>query len=218
MGVPPCAFKAAMRSSSLTAAMCSSRARIAAACNWAEATGPATTPGTLVVNDSNATAGSLTAEGGDDGAGMGPAGTGADPPPAASGQNLSSGSLPAGWKAVGSITINGGTITAVGKRGGAGIGGGSLTSAGDIAINGGVVTATASGTARYDYISHNVEAMGGAGIGSGAGWGFWIRSGYNRTATVTCGKIAISEARSRPPVQGCLRALEAHPASARVTA
>ncbi|WP_449314793.1 YDG domain-containing protein [Rubneribacter sp.] len=148
--------------------------------------------GTLVVNDSNATAGSLTAEGGDDGAGIGSGGYWGRSAAGSDGQNLSSGSLPAGWKAVGSITINGGTITAVGKRGGAGIGGGSLTSAGDIAINGGVVTATASGTARYDYNSHNVEAMGGAGIGSGAGWGFWIRSGYNRTATVTCGKIAIS--------------------------
>ncbi|MGN0596178.1 MAG: hypothetical protein ACI4J1_02465, partial [Ruminiclostridium sp.] len=53
------------------------------------------------------------------------------------------------------ITISGGTVTATGGDGGAGIGGGHLGSASGITISGGTVTATG--------------VIGGAGIGSGVG-------------------------------------------------
>ncbi|MFS0725687.1 Ig-like domain-containing protein [Paenibacillus sp. 1P07SE] len=54
---------------------------------------------------------------------------------------------------VGAITINGGTITANGNTGGAGIGGGMLGDGGTITINGGTITANGG--------------PGGAGIGGG---------------------------------------------------
>gem|GEM_PF-2148696 len=55
----------------------------------------------------------------------------------------------------GTITINGGVVSAVGAAGGAGIGGAAFGSGGTITINGGVVSADG--------------AAGGAGIGSGVG-------------------------------------------------
>jgi hypothetical protein len=59
-----------------------------------------------------------------------------------------------GWNgAGGTITINGGTVTATGDSSGAGIGGGNSGAGGTISINGGTVTATGS--------------WGGAGIGGG---------------------------------------------------
>ena len=65
----------------------------------------------------------------------------------------------------GSIIINGGQITATGGAGGAGIGGGRMSSC-DVTINGGKVEAT--GGARY-YDGISTYYCGGAGIGSGQG-------------------------------------------------
>ena len=61
----------------------------------------------------------------------------------------------------GTITINGGTVTATGGDGGAGIGGGNGGNGGNITINGGTVTATGS-TTPYS---------GSAGIGGGGVYG-----------------------------------------------
>jgi hypothetical protein len=68
----------------------------------------------------------------------------------------------------GTITINGGAVTATGSSGAAGIGGGSGGNGGTIAINGGVVTATGG---RY-----------GAGIGGGI-------DGSGGTITITDGTV-----------------------------
>lgn len=108
----------------------------------------------------------------------------------------------------GSIIINGGTVTATGKEGGAGIGGGLQTEMnGDIIITGGTVTAAGglygagigSGYTGSDNTDANcnitisggkVTATGGsngAGIGGGGGWVTRIKeieiSGGDITAT-----------------------------------
>ena len=57
------------------------------------------------------------------------------------------------WENAGTITINGGSVTATGSENGAGIGGGNGENAGTITINGGSITATGG--------------RNGAGIGSG---------------------------------------------------
>ena len=77
----------------------------------------------------------------------------------------------------GSITINGGTITATGRSGGAGIGGGSNGSGGTIAINGGTVTATG---VNYG------AGIGGGYLGSGADVTI-----YGGTVTATAGSSAL---------------------------
>ena len=79
-----------------------------------------TSTGTLTLKDDNNKAGSLTATGGDSGAGIG-------------------GGLDGNGK---NITIKGGTVTATGGRLGAGIGGGEGSSGENITIKGGTVTAT----------------------------------------------------------------------------
>ena len=76
----------------------------------------------------------------------------------------------------GTITIYGGTVTATGGNGGAGIGGGSLGAGGTIAISGGTVTAT-GGT-------------GGAGIGGGlAGGSGTFSTGNNGRAVIFASSI-----------------------------
>lgn len=82
-----------------------------------------TSTGTLTLKDDNNKAGSLTATGGDSGAGIG-------------------GGLDGNGK---NITIKGGTVTATGGRLGAGIGGGMNGSGNNITIKGGTVTATGGG-------------------------------------------------------------------------
>ncbi len=57
----------------------------------------------------------------------------------------------------GTVTVNGGNVTAQGHEGGAGIGGGDAASGGTVTVNGGKVTAEGGDT-------------GGAGIGGGGGW------------------------------------------------
>ncbi len=99
--------------------------------------------GKLTIKDDNDTKGSLTAEGGDGGAGIG-------------GKHESG---------AGNIGITGGTIEAVGGEGAAGIGGGVYGTGRDIEISGGKVSAT--GGAADEKL--DASRTGAAGIGDGAG-------------------------------------------------
>ena len=99
-----------------------------------------TISGKLTIKDDNDTKGSLTAEGGEDGAGIG-------------------GGYESG---AGNIEITGGTVEAVGGEGAAGIGGGVYGPGRDIEISGGKVSAT-GGSYSGD------PRPGVAGIGDGAG-------------------------------------------------
>ena len=96
--------------------------------------------GKLTIKDDNDTKGSLTAEGGKDGAGIG-------------------GGYESG---AGNIEITGGKVEAVGGEGAAGIGGGVYGPGHDIEISGGKVSAT-GGSYSGD------PRPGAAGIGDGAG-------------------------------------------------
>ena len=105
--------------------------------------------GKLTIKDDKGKDGSLTAEGGDGGVGIGGgAGIG--------GKNESG---------AGNIEITGGTIKAVGGEGAAGIGGGVYGIGHDIEISGGKVSAT-GGDANENLHS---SRPGAAGIGDGAG-------------------------------------------------
>ena len=119
-----------------------------------------TSTGTLTLKDDNNEAGSLTATGGDWGAGIGNGGYYGNSDNR-SGEN---------------ITITGGTVNATGGWGGAGIGGGYYGSGKNITITGGTVTATGGEE--------------GAGIGGGAGGNGAGGNGKNITiigGTVTAG-------------------------------
>ena len=99
--------------------------------------------GKLTIKDDNDTKGSLTAEGGKDGAGIG-------------------GGYESG---AGNIEITGGTVEAVGGEGAAGIGGGVYGPGRDIEISGGKVSATGG-----SYSGPEEDPLpGAAGIGDGAG-------------------------------------------------
>ena len=99
--------------------------------------------GTLTIKDDNDTKGSLTAEGGEDGAGIG-------------------GGYESG---AGNIEITGGTVEAVGGEGAAGIGGGVYGPGRDIEISGGKVSATGGSYSGPE----EDPRPGAAGIGDGAG-------------------------------------------------
>ena len=101
--------------------------------------------GTLTIKDDKGKDGSLTAEGGEGGAGIG-------------------GGYESG---AGNIEITGGTVEAVGGEGAAGIGGGVYGTGHDIDISGGKVSAT-GGDADKKLES---SRPGAAGIGDGAGTG-----------------------------------------------
>ncbi len=130
-----------------------------------------TTGATLTING-----GTITATGGDSGAGIGGGYDGSG----------------------GTFTITGGTVTATGGSGGAGIGGGYGASGGTTAISGGTVNATAgfsaAGIGGGDRGSHagittisdgTVVARGGAG-GAGIGCGAYCSGG---TASVSGGTV-----------------------------
>ena len=156
-----------------------------------------TSTGTLTLKDDNNEAGSLTATGGDWGAGIGNGGYYGNSDNR-SGEN---------------ITITGGTVNATGGWGGAGIGGGYYGSGKNITIKGGTVTATGGeegagigggyyygggyyGNGYYgngenikitDDTVNATGGWGGAGIGGGGGGG---GNGKNITiigGTVTAG-------------------------------
>ena len=135
-----------------------------------------TSTGTLTLKDDNNEAGSLTATGGDWGAGIGNGGYYGNSDNR-SGEN---------------ITITGGTVNATGGWGGAGIGGGYYGSGKNITIKGGTVTATGGeegagigggyyyGNGYYgngenikitDGTVNATGGWGGAGIGGGGGGG-----------------------------------------------
>ena len=101
----------------------------------------------------------------------------------------------------GTVTINGGTITAVSDLGGAGIGGGSNGSGGLVTINGGIVTVSSAGGAGIgggingaggitNINSGTVTANGGSG-GAGIGGGAPISDygGSGGTTTITGGTV-----------------------------
>ena len=115
--------------------------------------------GKLTIKDDNDTKGSLTAEGGEDGAGIG-------------------GGYESG---AGNIEITGGTVEAVGGEGAAGIGGGVYGPGRDIEISGGKVSAT-GGSYSGD------PRPGAAGIGDGAGAG-GTGAGTGGTGAGTGGEI-----------------------------
>ena len=115
--------------------------------------------GKLTIKDDNDTKGSLTAEGGEGGAGIG-------------------GGYESG---AGNIEITGGTVEAVGGEGAAGIGGGVYGPGRDIEISGGKVSAT-GGSYSGD------PRPGAAGIGDGAGAG-GTGAGTGGTGAGTGGEI-----------------------------
>ena len=129
--------------------------------------------GNLTITDKNETVGSLEANGGYLGSGIGGGNNGdgtditiTDGKVTANGGALGSG-IGGGSNGDGtSITITGGTVQAYGGKGGAGIGGGDNGDGCDITISGGSVTAV-GGAPKNDDGTDNVYESG-AGIGGGA--------------------------------------------------
>ena len=163
-----------------------------------------TSTGTLTLKDDNKEAGSLTATGGFNSAGIGGGylGDGRDititgGTVTATGGRLGAG-IGGGREGKGeNITITGGTVTATGGSDGAGIGGGSSGSGENITIKGGTVNATGGESGAgigggNDGVGNNititggtVEAtgyFGGAGIGGGNG-------GSGNNITITGGTV-----------------------------
>ena len=138
-----------------------------------------TSTGTLTLKDDNKEAGSLTATGGFNSAGIGGGYLGDGKNITITGGTVtatggSSGAgIGGGREGKGeNITITGGTVNATGNEDGAGIGGGSSGSGENITITGGEVTA--SGGDNWD--------DGGAGIGGGNG-------GVGKNITITGGTV-----------------------------
>lgn len=191
-----------------------------------------TSTGKLTLKDDNNKAGSLTATGGDSGAGIGGGQDG-------NGKNITikGGTVTATggkWGAgIGggkgssgeNITINGGTVTATGGYDGAGIGGGSGVYRGgdagsgkNITINGGTVNA-AGGTygagigggeggngENITITGGTVNATGGAnGGGSGAGIGGGSSTGNGENITITGGTVNAAGGESGAGIGGGLR-------------
>ena len=135
--------------------------------------------GTLTLKDDNKEAGSLTATGGFNSAGIGGGYLGdgnnitiKGGTVTATGGSSGAGIGGGGNSSGNNITITGGTVNATGNEDGAGIGGGSSGSGENITINGGEVTA--SGGDNWDDC--------GAGIGGGNG-------GVGKNITITGGTV-----------------------------
>ena len=135
-----------------------------------------TSEGTLTLKDDNKEAGSLTATGGEYGAGIGGGRDG-------SGKN---------------ITITGGTVTATGGEDGAGIGGGADGSGEDITITRGTVNATGGhngagiGGGGNGGGGKNITINGGAVNAEGDDWGAGIGGGGDGSGediTITDGTV-----------------------------
>ena len=161
-----------------------------------------TSTGTLTLKDDNKEAGSLTATGGYNGAGIGGGnGDGAENITITGGTVTATGGssgagIGGGREGKGeNITITGGTVNATGNEDGAGIGGGSSGSGENITINGGEVTA--SGGDNWDdcgagiggvgknitITGGTVNATGGYGGGAAGIGGGGNSSGNNITIT-----------------------------------
>ena len=158
-----------------------------------------TSTGTLTLKDDNKEAGSLTATGGYNGAGIGGGnGDGAENITITGGTVTATGGssgagIGGGREGKGeNITITGGTVNATGNEDGAGIGGGYLGDGKNITITGGTVTATGGSSGSGENITINggeVTASGGdnwddcgAGIGGGNG-------GVGKNITITGGTV-----------------------------
>ena len=135
-----------------------------------------TSEGTLTLKDDNKEAGSLTATGGEYGAGIG-------------GGDYDSGE---------NITITGGTVTATGGEDGAGIGGGADGSGEDITITRGTVNATGGhngagiGGGGNGGGGKNITINGGAVNAEGDDWGAGIGGGGDGSGediTITDGTV-----------------------------
>ena len=132
-----------------------------------------TSEGTLTLKDDNNEAGSLTATGGDWGAGIGNGGYYGNSDNR-SGEN---------------ITITGGTVNATGGWGGAGIGGGYYGSGKNITITGGTVNADGGTNAAgigggATGSGSNVTVSGAAQVTAIAGKPGWNGNGYGAGATI----------------------------------
>ena len=168
-----------------------------------------TSEGTLTLKDDNNEAGSLTATGGDWGAGIGNGGYYGNSDNR-SGENITitGGTVNAtgGWGGAGiggngkNITITGGTVTATNKEGGAGIGGGVMGNGEDITITGGTVNAAGgdyaagigggnSGSGKNITITGGTVTAKGGVLGAGIGGGV-VGSGTN--ITITGGTVTAS--------------------------
>ena len=144
-----------------------------------------TSTGTLTLKDDNKEAGSLTATGGFNSAGIGGGYLGDGKNITITGGTVtatggSSGAgIGGGREGKGeNITITGGTVTATGNEDGAGIGGGSSGSGENITITGGTVNAAGS------YFDHGMGAGIGGGAEGGGGNNITIKGG---TVTATGG-------------------------------
>ena len=165
-----------------------------------------TSTGTLTLKDDNKEAGSLTATGGYNGAGIGGGnGDGAENITITGGTVTATGGssgagIGGGREGKGeNITITGGTVNATGNEDGAGIGGGSSGSGENITINGGEVTA--SGGDNWDDcgagiggVGKNITITGGTvnvtgGYGGGAGIGGGAEGGGGKNITIKGGTV-----------------------------
>jgi len=170
-----------------------------------------TSTGTLTLKDDNKEAGSLTATGGYNGAGIGGGnGDGAENITITGGTVTATGGssgagIGGGREGKGeNITITGGTVNATGNEDGAGIGGGSSGSGENITINGGEVTA--SGGDNWDDcgagiggVGKNITITGGTVNAAGSyfdhGMGAGIGGGGNSSGnniTITGGTVNVT--------------------------
>ena len=161
-----------------------------------------TSTGTLTLKDDNKEAGSLTATGGFNSAGIGGGSGGSlenitinggkvTATGGSYGAGIGGGSVSQWGGESGSgknITINGGTVNATGTDGGAGIGGGENGNGEDITINGGKVNASG--------------AYGGAGIGGGASID---DGGDGKNITINGGTVNAAGGESGAGIGGGLR-------------
>ena len=164
-----------------------------------------TSTGTLTLKDDNKEAGSLTATGGFNSAGIGGGylGDGRDititgGTVTATGGRLGAG-IGGGREGKGeNITITGGTVTATGGSDGAGIGGGSSGSGENITIKGGTVNATGGESGAgigggNDGVGNNITITGGTveatGDVGGAGIGGGNSGSDGENITITGGSV-----------------------------
>ena len=163
-----------------------------------------TSTGTLTLKDDNKEAGSLTATGGFNSAGIGGGylGDGRDititgGTVTATGGRLGAG-IGGGREGKGeNITITGGTVTATGGSDGAGIGGGSSGSGENITIKGGTVNATGGESGAgigggNDGVGKNITITGGSVTAFGGEWAAGIgggNEGKGNNITITGGTV-----------------------------